>query len=110
MMCTHIVHIIHTTSCARTLFKLFTPRLACNGYVTQGDDRPTVAGKPDPDAVFYAAARAWSTHRAPAHEQAHQRDKLDKWAYDTCIPSADWSPDLHTSPPPLDNVMIYRYP
>ena len=104
------------------MFTLFTPRLACNGYVTQGDDWAIFVGrgpawtygpgadKPDPDAVFYAAARAYATNMVPPDVGANQRIAYDTWAYTTRIPSADWSPDLHASPAPLANVMIYRYP
>ena len=82
----------------------------CTTFVGQGSasrDGPGAVIQ-EPDAVFYAAARAWATKRGDP-EGATQRRRLDGWVHSAGILSADWNPDLNTAPAPLSDIFVYPY-
>jgi len=82
----------------------------CTTFVGQGSasrDWPRAVMQ-EPDAVFYAAARAWATQCGDP-EGATQRRRLDGWVHSAGILSADWNPDLNTAPDPLRNILVYGY-
>ncbi len=78
----------------------------CTTFVGQGARDGPGAVTQVPDAVFYAAARAWATQCGDP-QGATRRCRLDAWAKQ--VHSADWNPHLNTDPAPLTNIYGYRY-
>ena len=79
----------------------------CTTFVGQGARDGPGAVTQVPDAVFYAAARAWATACGDP-EGAIQRRRLDAWAK-LQVHSADWNPHLNTAPAALPHICAYRY-
>lgn len=79
----------------------------CTTFVGQGARDGPGAVTQVPDAVFYAAARAWATACGDP-EGADQRRRLDAWVK-LHVHSADWGPHLNTAPAQLTNIYGYHY-